>query len=261
MVPDLALILAAGRGTRLRPTTDRIPKCLVQVDLRPILCRMLEDLERAGVVEVVVVVGYLGERIREEVGDSWGSMTVTYSENRDWATTNNIVSLLGAAERAKRDFFLIEGDLVWEPGASGILGMPDRAAVVPYTQGMNGTAVRISEEGTITEVIMNPVSGQIEQAFGLWKTVNAWSLSCSAFHDNLVPRMQALVRRGNHGVFYERAIAEAIADGDMNVQGVDFSKVVWVEVDDRNDLERARRLFPSEPDRSAATVHRGGKDT
>jgi len=58
-----AMILAAGRGERLRPLTDRVPKALVEAGGRALLDRHLDRLEAAGVREVVINVSHLGERI------------------------------------------------------------------------------------------------------------------------------------------------------------------------------------------------------
>jgi NDP-sugar pyrophosphorylase family protein len=56
--PGKAIILAAGTGTRLRPFTDTMPKCLVPVNGTPILINALTHLSSAGIRDAVIVVGY-----------------------------------------------------------------------------------------------------------------------------------------------------------------------------------------------------------
>lgn len=75
-----AMLLAAGRGERLRPLTDRQPKPLLEVAGKPLLVWQLENLQRAGVSEVVVNLAWLGEQIAEALGDGsrWG-LTLHYS--------------------------------------------------------------------------------------------------------------------------------------------------------------------------------------
>jgi glucose-1-phosphate thymidylyltransferase len=72
-----AVVLAAGKGTRLRPLTEDKPKVLVEVDDRPILADVFDTLIDVGINEFVVVVGYLKERIIERFGDACRSRTLT----------------------------------------------------------------------------------------------------------------------------------------------------------------------------------------
>ena len=79
-----AMILAAGRGERLRPLTDTVPKSLVEVRGRPLLERHLENVAAAGITDVVINLGWLGEKIREHVGDgSQFGVRVAYSDEGD----------------------------------------------------------------------------------------------------------------------------------------------------------------------------------
>ena len=64
----IAMILAAGRGERLRPLTDTVPKALVEVHGESLLERHLRALKEAGVETVVINLGWLGEKIVERVG-------------------------------------------------------------------------------------------------------------------------------------------------------------------------------------------------
>ena len=75
-----AMILAAGRGERMRPLSDAIPKPLLEVAGKPLLAHAVERLARAGFVELVVNLGYRGEQIRECLGDGsrWG-VSIAYS--------------------------------------------------------------------------------------------------------------------------------------------------------------------------------------
>ena len=78
-----AMILAAGRGERLRPLTDRIPKSLVQVRGESLLERHLNNVRAAGITDVVINLGWLGERIVERIerGERYG-LDVSYSDER-----------------------------------------------------------------------------------------------------------------------------------------------------------------------------------
>ncbi len=80
----MAMILAAGRGERMRPLTESRPKALLEVHGKPLIEHHLEALRTAGVENVVVNLGWHGEQIAERVGsgEAWG-LTVAYSPEGD----------------------------------------------------------------------------------------------------------------------------------------------------------------------------------
>jgi len=88
-----ACLLAAGTGSRLSPITDSIPKCLTEIDGRPILERLVTGLRQQGFKRLVVVVGYLEPQIREFLDGCAGDLAVEYVRNPIFRTTNNIYSL------------------------------------------------------------------------------------------------------------------------------------------------------------------------
>jgi N-acetyl-alpha-D-muramate 1-phosphate uridylyltransferase len=81
--PRAAMILAAGRGERLRPMTDTIPKPLLRVRGEPLIERHVMGLARAGVERIVINLAWLGSQIREYLGDgSRYGATIVYSEEQ-----------------------------------------------------------------------------------------------------------------------------------------------------------------------------------
>jgi MurNAc alpha-1-phosphate uridylyltransferase len=79
-----AMVLAAGRGERLRPHTDRLPKPLVRVAGRALIAWQLERLARAGFREVVVNVSWLGEAIEAHLGDGRAfGVAIAYSREAE----------------------------------------------------------------------------------------------------------------------------------------------------------------------------------
>ncbi len=92
----IAMILAAGRGERLRPLTENTPKALVEVRGRSLLERHLDRLAAAGIETVVINLGWLGDRIAERVGSGHEyGLNVIYSPEGD-----NILETGGGIHRA-----------------------------------------------------------------------------------------------------------------------------------------------------------------
>ena len=109
-----AMLLAAGRGERLRPLTDDVPKALVEAGGKPLIGWHLERLARAGFREAVINVSHLGERIVERLGDGrrYG-LQLRYSRERERLETAggiaNALPLLGA-----EPFLLVNADVYCE---------------------------------------------------------------------------------------------------------------------------------------------------
>ena len=94
-----AMILAAGKGTRLRPLTDTVPKPLLEVAGRPMIAFPLQLLREAGIQEVVINLHHLGQQIRNRLGDgSAYGVRIAYSEEDPILDT-------GGAIAAAKEFF------------------------------------------------------------------------------------------------------------------------------------------------------------
>ena len=104
------VILAGGLGTRLRPITERMPKCMVPVDGKPFLEYQLELFSRHGVRDIVLCVGHLGEAVLEHFGDgSRFGVQIAYSWERQ-----GLLGTAGALKNAEPllapEFFVTYGD-------------------------------------------------------------------------------------------------------------------------------------------------------
>jgi GTP:adenosylcobinamide-phosphate guanylyltransferase len=144
-----ACLLAAGIGSRLRPLTDSIPKCLTEINGRPILERFVSCLREQGFKRLVVVVGHLEQRIRRFLDDYAADLVVEYVRNPLYRTTNNIYSLWLAGNEIEESFLLAESDLVFEaPLLKGLL-IPDKIAVSRMLPWMNGTTITMDSSGQV----------------------------------------------------------------------------------------------------------------
>jgi MurNAc alpha-1-phosphate uridylyltransferase len=103
-------ILAGGLATRLRPITEDIPKSLIEVAGKPFICHQLEYLRKQGVESVILCIGFLGEMIRDVVGDgSRWNMRVTYSPDGP-ALLGTGGALRQALPFLEDYFFILYGD-------------------------------------------------------------------------------------------------------------------------------------------------------
>lgn len=107
-----AIILAAGRGSRLGQATRERPKCLVELCGRPLLSWQLDALRQGGVEELAVVTGYQSE-VLEQAARPWSA---NFFHNPDWATTTMVHSLCAASPWLEAGPCLVSySDIVYRP--------------------------------------------------------------------------------------------------------------------------------------------------
>jgi len=112
------VVPAAGKGTRMGPLTDDRPKGLVTVAGRPLLAHVFDTLVDLGVEELVVVVGYQGDQIREHFGSAFADTPVTYVEQAERRGLAHAVALAGP--HLDGDFLLMNGDNVCDADLAAV---------------------------------------------------------------------------------------------------------------------------------------------
>lgn len=120
-----ALILAAGRGSRMGALGDDRPKCLVELDGRPLLDRQLAALRRGGIDDIGIVRGYRAEMLNFS--------GLTYFDNPRWAQTNMVMSLAAAAAWLREGPVIVSYADIFYRGelVSGLASAPG-ALVISY---------------------------------------------------------------------------------------------------------------------------------
>ncbi|MDO8560240.1 MAG: nucleotidyltransferase family protein [bacterium] len=107
----LGIILAGGKGERLRPLTDHLPKVLIPVQGKALLEHVIELLKAAGVNEVVLSTGHLGEKVREHfAGRDLGVKLSFLHESTPRGTAGPLLMLKESGRLPTEDFFVVNGD-------------------------------------------------------------------------------------------------------------------------------------------------------
>mgnify|MGYP001133742388 CR=1 FL=1 len=234
-----ALLLAAGTGSRLRPLTRNAPKCLTEVGGRPILERLVNNLRELGIERLVVVIGHLGDRIRDFLDDMAGDMQVDYIISPRYRTTNNIYSLWLARERIREPFLLVESDLVFDAAVLEDMLYPDKIAISRIRPWMKGTTVAVGPGKRVTAF---HVGSGGENDASRYKTVNIYSLSVPTWN-RVSTRLNRYISDGRVGEYYEAVFAEMVADGTLSFEAAFFDPDRWYEIDTMADLSEADRMF------------------
>jgi L-glutamine-phosphate cytidylyltransferase len=240
-----ALILAAGRGTRIRSVHGERPKCLIQCDGSDwtILDQQIESLLAAGIKNIGIAVGYEKNQIIQHVlkryrGRRWG---FSFIENPAFASTNNIYSFWLAQPWLSGDpFVCLNADVVFD---QRIL-IPALGSMAPITmivdpEWRDETMKVVTSADRV--IRMNKRIPQAEFS-GTYIGITSFS---ARVQQGLFSKIDNLIRTGNENEFFNVAVQQ-LADEGIHVGFTSTRGLPWAEIDDPGDLAFARRhVFPS----------------
>ena len=241
-----ALILAAGFGKRLRPITNTIPKSMVTVNGTPLLCNALNNVTALGISEIGIVVGHMADYIRDQIGNEWNGVPVRYFENERYLTTNNVVSLYKAAEFCDDDMLMLECDIYYhkEMLEKLLAGGGDCSILVspfnPLT--MDGTVIRVDGDKAL-ELILGKWQEEGFDYSNTRKTVNMYRFSKEFVRDKYMPLIRWYVECMGENSYYEKVLGSLMYYRECDFRIVEVPEEMWCEVDDADDLARARARF------------------
>ncbi|MET7835187.1 Choline kinase [Micromonospora sediminicola] len=238
----IGMVLAAGAGRRLRPYTDTLPKALVPVDGETtILDIALRNLAEVGLTEVVIVVGYAADAVRQRQADleqKYG-VTLTLVHNDKAEEWNNAYSLWLAREHFARGVLLVNGDTVHPVSVEKTL-LAERGPGILLAV---DTLKALAEEEMKTTF---DAAGQLTRITKLMDPGEAYGEYIGAtliepqVADALADALEATWRR-DPNLYYEDGYQE-FADRGGEVRAAPIGDVSWVEVDNHEDLARAREI-------------------
>jgi dTDP-glucose pyrophosphorylase len=162
---DTAVILAAGRGTRMRELTAELPKPMIEVRGKPVLQHIIEGLRDAGVREVLLVVGYRADAVRDFFSDGRRyKLRVQYVNQTVQDGTGRVLDL-ARDSAADRPFILAYGDILVDPANyKRVVNLPDDVeALLTVTRGEDvskGGAVFLNDQMDLMELREKPKPGE-----------------------------------------------------------------------------------------------------
>lgn len=149
-----AIVLAAGKGTRMRPLSESAPKPMLPVAGRPLVAHTLDAAVEAGAEELVIVVGYESEAIRDHVGSTYRDTPVTYVIQERQLGTAHAVS--AARSDVDATFAVLNGDNLHDPACiSRLLEAGPSVAVFESDSPSNFGVVNL-EDGYVSSIVEKP---------------------------------------------------------------------------------------------------------
>lgn len=233
------MILAAGKGTRLRPWTDTTPKPLLEVAGRPMIAHVLDIVRRSGIREVVINLHHLGEQIRTRLGNGREfGVDIRYSVEQELLDTG------GALAHARpllagSPFVVINADVYFEGDLQPLLRTQEERGgiatlmVRPDPDARRRDDVRVDAEGRIRSILGCNPHRELWQS--LPRFFYASAMVCSE-------RLFAYLPNGIYSLT-RTVLPQVLAAGEA-VFAVEH-RGYWRVLDTPEDLEAGRREIPA----------------
>lgn len=237
---QVALLLAAGIGSRLRPLTNERPKALVEVAGVPILRRALDRLAAHGVRELVVASGYREDALRENLADC--PIPVRYCRNPQFDETQNSVSLALCEDAIEgRSFYLLDGDVLFHEEILSRLDetSADLAVAVERHDDLGEEEMKVIVEGRGVRAFGKglPPGESFGESIGIARIGERSTVP-------LFNELRRVIESGNTTLYYEDVFNHLIETG-LRVEVADVTDLPWIEIDTPEDLARAEALVKS----------------
>jgi len=237
-----ALILAAGRGTRIRAIHGERPKCLISFEGEAILDHQINGLFAAGIREIGIVVGYESQQIVRHIETRYREHLHRFSfiHNPKFETTNNIYSLWVARDWMRGEAFIcLNADVLCEPD----ILIPATRTTAPISM-----IVDLEWRDETMKVIIQDdrvvkMSKKIsrEEFSGTYIGITTFSLGIQR---DFFRSLDRLVAGGYVNEFFNVAVQE-LADAGVEIGFTSTTGLSWAEIDDPADLAFAsEHVFP-----------------
>ena len=232
------VILAAGAGSRLKPLTDHMPKCLLKVGVKCILEMTIENLLATNNSEIIIVTGYLENKIREFIRERFPYLQITYIYNKLYASTNNIYSLwLAKDEVLGHDMMMLDSDIVFDERIISKLqnsGYKNCLALKRHEVHDEEIKVKTDAHGSDIEI-----GKELNVSLAEGVSIGIEIFGIEALTELYVILDRKVVTEKEVNQFYEAAFQE-LSDNKLFI--VDTTEYFCMEIDTEEDLKIAEGL-------------------
>lgn len=231
-----AVLLAAGRGTRMRELTTDVPKPMIKVRGKPILLHIVEGLQTAGIKDFLIITGYHGETIRDYFDDGMCfGLRIGYATQIVQDGTGRVVDL-ARSFAGESPFVLSYGDiLVDSANYKSIATLPgDVEAIISVRRNEDvskGGAVFLNEQFELTDLREKPKPGE---ATSPWYNAGLYAFRQSIFE------FTAKIQRSPRGEYELTDAIRDLAHSGKKVKALELTGE-WADVRDPEILARLNK--------------------
>lgn len=230
-----AVILAAGRGSRILKYTDEKPKGLLEINKKSILEWQLLSFKKNRIEDITMVVGYKNQLIKKKLID-W---KIKYAINPFYQLTNVLGSFWFALDYLHDDFIFVHGDTIFEEKIlRKLLETKGDIVLAVEERKCEEEEMKIKlKNGRITEInkTMNP------------NTADGEFIGLAKINKELIPQIrlytEKILEEGKHSSFFETVIQEVINSKKASVVSASITGLKWNEIDFEEDYKYAQKIF------------------
>ncbi|MDH5231805.1 MAG: phosphocholine cytidylyltransferase family protein [Gammaproteobacteria bacterium] len=237
-----AVILAAGMGSRIRPLTDNCPKSLLKVAGHTILEMMISHSRDCGITDIIFVLGYLQEQIKDYVTDNFPEINAHFITNEQYASTNTGFSLLLARDIvAGSSFIKFDADVVFDKTIlSQLISCEhDNALCIDKNIQLDAEEIKvIIREGN--RVVKASKSVTPKEAIG--ESIGIEKIGADTAIQLFAELETMMQDEKNHQQYYEAAY-ERLIEKELPFYALDISGIKWIEIDTKEDFIMANEIF------------------
>ena len=238
-----AIILSAGRGSRLLPLTEDLPKCLLPIGLTTVLGMQLDTLFRAGIKKVSVVTGFNANMVEAEINGRPSGPNVKIIYNPFYQVADNLASCWMARKAMKPDFLLINGDTLFSPELlETVLAAPMKpiSVTIDKKDHYDGDDMKVTLEGSRLLQIGKTLSPQEThgESIGMLRFMGEGT---RIFKNEI----KALMTNNKGTKSWFLSAIHGLAQNGIPVETINIQGSTWSELDTPEDYEICRELFGS----------------
>ncbi len=240
------LILAAGYGSRIADvTTD--PKSLLKINNRTLMQWHFDSLKAVGITDVVVVTGYKREVLEDYTDRYRSDFNITYAINDDYRVKGNTYSMLYGLEKVEGDFLLFDADLIYETQIlrSFVEDTNQNQILVGESSidDIECAKTMVDKHGFVRMTIdKREVTHDERQKYTfVGEAIGILKFSADYKNDMLKACQSFLSDPANISKNWEHVMNEFLLSHDMSVHQTVSNR--WVEIDNKEDYEKAKHLF------------------
>ena len=241
-----ALILAAGYGSRIADVTLN-PKSLLPINEKALMDWHFDSLAKVGIKDVVVVTGYKREVLEEYLEKFKSNFNVEFAVNDDYKVKGNTYSLFFGLEKVETDFLLFDADLIYETDILRAFVEDRNSNQILVGESsiddIESAKAMIDKDGFVRMTIDKRAVTEEERAKYKFagEAIGILKFSKEYRDDMFNECKKFLADEKNISKNWEHVMNEFLHTHDMGIHQSVSNK--WVEIDNREDYERAQQLF------------------